>query len=84
MDLPHQGDIDRTPLSVQKHIFSLDHHIASQQKQLRITLKQNTAEGITVKLMYDPTPVDIHVGAVCAGKTFFFIFQFILIIQMIY
>lgn len=70
--------MDHTPLTIQKHIFSLDHHIASQQKDLRVTLKKNTPDGMTVKLLYDPTPIDIHVGAVCAG--FVLLMFYILII----
>lgn len=59
--------VDYMPLKTVRRTYSIDHNIFTRQRKLEILLKKNTPEGLTVNLLYDPTPVNIHVGAVCAG-----------------
>lgn len=61
------GQADYAPLKIFRRTFSIDYNIHKRQKRLQILFKKNTFEGLTVNLHFDPTPVDIHVGAVCAG-----------------
>lgn len=55
-----------TPKTVYR-TYSIDHNIHTQQKRLEILLWKNTLDGLTVNVQFNPTPVDLHVGAVCAG-----------------
>lgn len=59
--------VDYTTLKTFHRTYSIDQGIYNARRRLEVLMKKNTPEGITVKLFYDPTPVDIHVGAVCAG-----------------
>lgn len=45
-------------------------------------LKKDTLEGFTVNIKYDPTPVDYHVGAVCAAFVLF-MFYVLLIYEIV-
>lgn len=58
---------DHAPLKTVYRTYNIDHRIYSRQRQLEVLLKKNTVDDLTVNLLYDPTPVDLHVGAVCAG-----------------
>lgn len=81
MPIPNEREIDHTPIITKRHVFNIDHSVFTQQKTLRILLKKTTADGLTVNLRYDPTPVDIQVGAVCAG--FVLLMFYVLIIYEI-
>lgn len=59
--------VDYTALKMLRRTYSIDHNIYTSQKRLKVLLQKNTPDGLTVNLHFDPTPVDIHVGAVCAG-----------------
>lgn len=59
--------VDYTKLTMLRRTYSIDDHIYTRQKTLEVLLKKNTVDGLTVNLLFDPTPVNIHVGAVCAG-----------------
>lgn len=59
--------IDYTTLKTVHRTYSIDHDIYTRQRRLEILLKKTTPDAMTVNIFYDPTPVDIHVGAVCAG-----------------
>ncbi|XP_055303075.1 P protein-like [Sitodiplosis mosellana] len=59
--------VDYTSLKTFRRTYSIDHNIYTRQKRLEVLLRKNTPEGLTVNLHFNPTPVDIHVGAVCAG-----------------
>lgn len=62
--------------------FNVDHNVFVHQNSLRIMLKKDTLEGFTVNIKYDPTPVDYHVGAVCAGFVLF-MFYVLLIYEIV-
>lgn len=59
--------VDYTTLKTVRRTYSIDQNIYNRQKPLEVLLKKNTPEGVTVKILFDPTPVNIHMGAVCAG-----------------
>lgn len=60
-------EVDKTSLRTIRRTYSIDHNIHKRQRRLEVLLKKNSADGVTVNLQFDPTPVDIHVGVVCAG-----------------
>lgn len=47
--------------------YSIDYKIYKRQKPLEVLFKKSAANDVAVNLIYDPTPVNIHVGALCAG-----------------
>lgn len=59
--------VDNTSLKIFRRTYSIDRNICERQKPLKVYLTKNTPEGMTVNLYFDATPVDVHVGAVCAG-----------------
>ncbi|XP_031624818.1 P protein-like [Contarinia nasturtii] len=65
--IANPDDVDKATLKTIRRTYSIDHNIHKRQRRLEVLLKKNTPEGITVNLHFDPTPVDVHVGAVCAG-----------------
>lgn len=65
--IPDYIKLDETPSIIKRHSFNIDRSICHNQNALRIHLKKNTLKGLTVKLSYDPTPIDMHVGVVFAG-----------------
>lgn len=60
-------EIDRATIKTLRRTYSIDNHIYKRQKRLEVLMKKNTPNGLTVNLLFDPTPIDLHVGAVCAG-----------------
>lgn len=70
------------PLITKTRKFNIDHNVFVQQKNLRVMLKKDTLEGFTVNIKYDPTPVDYHVGAVCAAFVLF-LFYILLIYEIV-
>lgn len=63
---PEQADYMQ-PLKTFYRIFSIDYNIYKRQQQLKVLFKKNSVNDVAIKLLYDPTPVNIHVGAMCAG-----------------
>lgn len=59
--------VDYAALTTVYRTYSIDHNIHTHQNRLELLLWKNTLEGLTVNLQFNPTPVDLHVGAVCAG-----------------
>lgn len=66
------------PLTIKKRTFYIDQNVYLKQKSLRVLLKKNTEQSLTVNLYYDPTPINFHVGAICAA--FVLIMFYVLII----
>lgn len=47
--------------------YSIDSNIYKRQKQLEVLIKKSSVNDVAIDLLYDPTPVNIHIGAICAG-----------------
>lgn len=62
---PDQADY--TPTKTFYRTYSIDNNIYKRQKQLEVLFKKNAVNDVAINLLYDPTPVNIHVGAMCAG-----------------
>lgn len=58
---------DHTPTTTFYRTFSIDSNIYKRQKQLEVLFKKNSAHDVAINVLFDPTPVNIHVGAMCAG-----------------
>lgn len=67
LPIPNEHDIDSTPLTVVKRSFYIEPNIYIKQSDLQILLRKNTPQNLAVNLHYDPTPVNFHVGAICAA-----------------
>lgn len=65
--IANPDQVDYATITTVRRTYSIDYNIYTRQRELEILMKKNTAEGLTVNLLYDPTPVNIHMGAVCAG-----------------
>lgn len=69
-------------LSLKKrHTFNIDPIVYENQQNLRLKFQKNTLGGFTVRLSYDPTPVDVHVGVIYAA-IILFIFYILLIYEV--
>lgn len=62
---PDQADY--TPTKTFYRTYSIDYNIYKRQKPLEVLFKKNAINDVAINLLYDPTPVNIHVGAMCAG-----------------
>lgn len=65
--IANDTQIEGTVSSKKRHIFNIDQNVYENQQILRLRFKKNTLEGFTVRLRYDPTPVDMHVGVIFAA-----------------
>lgn len=73
--------IDDVSSIIKHHTFNIDQIVCENQQNLRLQFKKNTLEGFTVRLGYDPTPVDIHVGVIYAAAILL-IFYILLIYEV--
>lgn len=61
-----------------RHVFYLNDFVEKTQSALNVQLQTNLPTGITIKLSYDPTPVDMHVGVVYAAFVLFLLYVLII------
>lgn len=66
LPIPIAAYVDNTPIVSHRFSFRIDYNTYKHQKRLTILLQKNTVGGMTVRVNYDPTPVDMHVGVVFA------------------
>lgn len=59
-------------------MFYVNENIFEKQLPLRVLIQTNTAVGLTIKLGYDPTPVDMHVGVIYAAFVLFLLYVLII------
>lgn len=65
--IANHNHVETIPTQHKRHVFSIDYSIYRRQSNLIVALKKNTPGALTVKLGYDPSPVEVHVGAICAA-----------------
>lgn len=76
--LPHHDELDITPSVSKRHVFYLNEFIYKTQPRLNVQLQTNIPKGLTVKLGYDATPVDMHVGVIYAAFVLFLLYVLII------
>lgn len=47
--------------------YSIDYKMYKRQKPLEVLFKKNAINDVAINLLYDPTPINDNVGALCAG-----------------
>lgn len=66
LPIPAANSVDDVAIVQKRLLFRIDRGAHKRQKALAVHLWKSTSGGMTIKLNYDPTPIDIHVGVVFA------------------
>lgn len=66
LPIPAADFVDDAPIVQKRLLFRIDRGAHKRQKALVVHLWKSTSGGMTIKVNYDPTPIDIHVGVVFA------------------